>query len=278
VVTVVDTTPPAITLVDRNPGANANGWNNTDVTVSWTCSDLVSGVVSPTVNETVASEGEDQSATGTCTDNSENTAHHTVTGINLDKTVPGVELTGGPADGGAYYFGSVPTAPSCDANDALSGLAGNCVVSGYSTAVGQQTVTASARDRAGNEGSDSDSYTVKAWTLSGFFQPVDMGSNVWNTIKGGSTVPLKFEVIAGSELTDVAVVDNFTVKGVACPITGVTTDDIELVTTGGTSLRYDTTGGQFVQNWQTPKKPGACYTVTVKTDDGSSISANFKLK
>jgi hypothetical protein len=84
-------------------------------------------------------------------------------------------------------------------------------------------------------------------------------------------------VFAGSELTDVAVVDAFAVKGVACPA-GETTDDVELVTTGGTSLRYDTTAGQFIQNWQTPKKPGACYTVTMKTDDDSSISANFRLK
>jgi hypothetical protein len=55
-------------------------------------------------------------------------------------------------------------------------------------------------------------------------------------------------------------------------------DDIDLVTTGGTSLRYDSTAGQFVQNWQTPKKAGACYTVTMTTDDGSEISANFIMK
>ena len=38
------------------------------------------------------------------------------------------------------------------------------------------------------------------------------------------------------------------------------------------------TGGQFIQNWATPKKPGSCYTVKMKTDDGSSISAGFILK
>ena len=52
----------------------------------------------------------------------------------------------------------------------------------------------------------------------------------------------------------------------------------ELTTTGGTTLRYDSVAGQFIQNWQTPKKPGACYTVTMTTLDRSSISANFKLK
>ena len=56
-------------------------------------------------------------------------------------------------------------------------------------------------------------------------------------------------------------VDSFTVKGVACPVTGIVTDDIEMTTTGSTTLRYDDVAGQFIQNWQTPKKPGACYQV-----------------
>ena len=51
-----------------------------------------------------------------------------------------------------------------------------------------------------------------------------------------------------------------------------------MVSTGGTSLRYDSTAGQFIQNWQTPKLPGVCYIVTMTTDDGSSLTANFKLK
>lgn len=40
----------------------------------------------------------------------------------------------------------------------------------------------------------------------------------------------------------------------------------------------DATGGQFVFNWQTPKAPGACYKVTMTTQDGSQLAANFKLK
>jgi len=40
------------------------------------------------------------------------------------------------------------------------------------------------------------SFTVNAWTITGFYQPVDMGGVV-NTVKGGSTVPLKFNIYAG---------------------------------------------------------------------------------
>jgi hypothetical protein len=61
--------------------------------------------------------------------------------------------------------------------------------------------------------------------------------------------------------------------------TGLPIDAIEELATGGTSLRYDTTSAQFIFNWQTPKKPGTCYNVTVQMVDGSSIPvAKFWLK
>jgi hypothetical protein len=134
---------------------------------------------------------------------------------------------------------------------------------------------------AGNGNYNPDSGTVNdailAWTLNGFYQPVDM-NGVYNTIKGGSTVPLKFEVFAGStELTALSTVKSFTQAKITCDSTALT-DDVEVTTTGGTSLRYDATAGQFVQNWQTPKSAGTCYRVTMTTQDGSSLTAFFKLK
>lgn len=113
------------------------------------------------------------------------------------------------------------------------------------------------------------------FTLSGFFQPVDMGTMV-NTVKGGSTVPLKFRVFWGvTEQRDVSVVDRFRVTREACP----GADAIEeFTTTGGTGLRYDTSSSQFIQNWKTPNNAGSCYEVTMLTTDGSSISAHFKLR
>ena len=74
-------------------------------------------------------------------------------------------------------------------------------------------------------------------------------------------------------------VDTFKWGEVSCTsFTGAAQDDIEQYTSGQTVLRYDTTGGQFIQNWQTPKKAGLCFKVTMTTDDGSQLSANFKLK
>jgi len=102
-------------------------------------------------------------------------------------------------------------------------------------------------------------------------------AGVWNVLKGGSTVPLKFEVFAGStELTDTSIVSQLRATEVSC--TGGQTDDVELVATGGTVLRYDTAAGQFVYNWQTPKRAGYCYVVALTTTDGSRLSANFRLR
>lgn len=277
-----DATAPTISG-SRSPEANANGWNNTDVTVSFTCEDATSGIASCGASpQTLSAEGAAQSATGNATDNAGNTASTTVNNINIDKTSPSVSLVGGPANGASYYFGSVPAAPTCSASDGLSGLDGSCTVTGYGTTVGTHTVIANAKDNAGNTSSASATYTVLAWTLTGFYAPVDMrdadGNEIFNTVRGGQTVPLKFNVYAGpTELTSTAVVMKFSALQTACTATA-TVDDIEITNTGGTILRYDATGGQFIQNWQTAKKPGVCYRVTVFTADGSSISALFKLK
>ncbi|HWQ11260.1 MAG TPA: PxKF domain-containing protein [Roseiflexaceae bacterium] len=272
----IDKTAPTVSA-SASPAANANGWNNTNVTVSFTGSDGLSGIDSCDAAVVLSGEGANQSATGTCTDKAGNvSAPAIVSGINIDKTAPTVSLVGGPANGASYYFGFVPAAPTCSASDALSGLDEACAISGYGTTVGSHTVTASATDKAGNTATATRSYTVLAWTLKGFYQPVDM-NGVLNTVKNGSTVPLKFEVFAGStELTDVSVVKSATYRAISCSSAPV--DDIELTATGGTVLRYDATSGQFIFNWQTPKTPGACYRVTVTTQDGSSIVADFKLK
>lgn len=120
-------------------------------------------------------------------------------------------------------------------------------------------------------------FTVRPWTLSGFYQPVDMAS-VWNTVKNGATVPLKFEVFAGStELTDTSVVVQ-PLTATQSPCSGGPTDDIEILATGGTALQYDTAAGQFIYNWQTPRKAGFCYVVTVTLTDGSSLSGKIQLR
>lgn len=274
-----DATPPSVSGAPTT-SPNGAGWYKNDVTIDWTCSDATSGLAAGCpADSTISSEGTGLTASsGDVSDNAANFSSATSSpAVKIDKTPPTIALVGGPANGASYYFGSVPAAPTCTASDSLSDLAAACSVSGYSSAVGPHTVTASATDNAGNSASASSSYTVLAWTLSGFYSPVDMNSVV-NIVKGGSTVPLKFEVLAGAtELTATSVVQSFVQTRITCD-TSATLDEIEVTTTGGTSLRYDATAGQFIQNWQTPKQAGACYRVTMTTQDGSSLVALFKLR
>ena len=155
----------------------------------------------------------------------------------------------------------------------------------YDGNVAVGTATASAAYPGGPNhlpANNSATFEILAWNLSGFYRPVDMSTpslRVWNTVKGGSTVPLKFEVFqGGTELTTTAAVASFTQSLVPCTDSSDIEATVELTTTGGTVLRYDSTAGQFVQNWQTPKQAGKCYRVDMTTRDGSRLTAWFKLK
>ena len=128
----------------------------------------------------------------------------------------------------------------------------------------------------GNERIPNSVYTAPAADL-----PVPTASTVWNTIKGGQTVPLKFEIfesVGGAERTSVSDVQQpFTLTAFVCA-SGTAEDPIDFTTTGATSLRYDGPEGQFIQNWKTPTGANKCYRATMTAIDGSRISAFFKTK
>lgn len=271
----IDKTAPTISAA-VTPERPATGWWNQASgapTVTYTCFDATSGVVECPQSYTFP-EGENQSHGAAVFDYAGNSASASVTDIDVDLTAPTLTWIGGPADGSSHYYGSVPAEPTCTAEDALSGPAG-CSVSGYSTLVGQHTLTAAALDNAGNSTTEYRSYSVLAWTLTGFYKPVDM-DGVYNSVKGGSTVPLKFQVFAGpTELTDVSAIRSLTYASTSCAAAAAT-DEIETLATGGTVLRY--ADGQFIFNWKTPKTAGSCLRVTLTTQDGSALVAYFKLK
>ncbi len=83
----IDKTPPQI-AGSRSPLANAAGWNNTPVTVSFDCADALSGVEACSGPATLSGEGANQSQEGVARDRAGNTASATVSGINIDLTPP----------------------------------------------------------------------------------------------------------------------------------------------------------------------------------------------
>jgi hypothetical protein len=154
----IDKTAPTITA-DTDRAANAAGWYNAPVRVSFTCTDGLSGIGS-CPNEVTLTEGGSQSATGTARDLAGNEASTTLAHISIDTTAPTVAYAG---NAGVYTVDAT-VAITCSASDGLSGLVSTtCAnVSGpaWSFGLGTTSRSASALDRAGNTGNGSTSFTV----------------------------------------------------------------------------------------------------------------------
>jgi hypothetical protein len=376
VVVKIDLTKPVITG-QRSPEANGFGWNNTDVTVSFTCADngsVPSGIATNTVTgATVSSEGANQSVinSGACVDVAGNNAiAATVGGINIDKTAPAISgdldrdpaatgwfniATGAPkaqftcsdplsgiADGpcpyetaplgeGAAQFVSrtvtdkagnsasasitginvdltVPTitimspsnssyvlnavahaAYSC--NGGVSGL-GSCsgpVASGsaFTTAsVGAKTFTVSATDIAGNPGSAQVSYNVVYATGAclgspsrQILEPVNVdGSSVF---KQKSTVPSKFRVCDanGVSIGTPGVVTGFALTAVYARDEELPVNEAIISTTPDTTFRWSASDQQWIFNLSTKNLfVGRTYTYTVYLNDGTQFTYGFTVK
>ncbi|AFS83504.1 LamG-like jellyroll fold domain-containing protein [Candidatus Nitrosopumilus sediminis] len=158
VVTLGDTTPPTITAA-RAAGseANANGWNNAAITITYTCTDNDSGVnatASDLSYDVLSTEGAGQSATGTCVDNAGNSADATINDINIDLTAPTItaaRAAGSEANTNGWNNATVTVTYS--AADALSGIdaaASDFADDVLSTEGAAQSATGTVTDLAGN--------------------------------------------------------------------------------------------------------------------------------
>ncbi|HEX4744025.1 MAG TPA: hypothetical protein VFW12_05070 [Candidatus Limnocylindria bacterium] len=149
----IDQQAPTISA-SVTPPANAHGWRNAPVSVTFACADQagLSGIES-CLGAATLGEGADQAVSGTATDVAGNTASLVVSDIDVDLTKPGIAASpdrGANADG--WYNADVTVTFACA--DALSGidLCPAAVTRGHG---GGQVVAGVARDRAGNEESAS---------------------------------------------------------------------------------------------------------------------------
>jgi hypothetical protein len=275
----IDLTPPTITS-SQSPPANAAGWNNSNVAVTFTCGDNLSGVAScigtasgaPSGDPiTITSEGAGQVVTGTAIDNAGNTATTTRT-INLDKTPPVLTM---PVLAASYLLNSTLTL-NFGATDALSGVAtmqatlnGAPIVSGTTvtlTHLATNTFTLTATDVAGNSSTQTATFAV-VYNFIGFLPPIQNDGT--GLFKLGSTVPVKFQLTdAHGTLVSTAVahltiqmISGSTLVGTPIDATASGNSDV------GDLFRFD--GTQYIFNWSTKPVSTGTWQLQARLDDGT---------
>jgi hypothetical protein len=155
-----------------SPSPDSSGWNNSTVTVTFTCVPGGAPLLSCSSPATVSTEGADQVISGNAVDTSTNTATATAT-VNLDLTAPVVSITS-PTSGASV---STPyVAVSGPVTDALSGVGSVLCNGGPATVSGStfsctvplnlvsNSITVTAFDLAGNSATATVSVSVSMAT------------------------------------------------------------------------------------------------------------------
>ena len=217
----VDTIPPTITA-DRTPAANSFGWNNTDVKVTFTCTDAdsgIDGIAGCGPDQTVSSESANQHVQGDTQDVAGNKNSVTVDKINIDKTAPTLLGTPtGDANGGEWYRSNVSIAWTGE--DGLSGIdpatqPANSTITSEGRNLG---ASASIFDKAGNKGTGSVTGINVDRTAPSITAQLPTGKNAAGWYRG--------DVIVGFTCVDPNLADGSLGSGVAdCPKDAVASGD-----------------------------------------------------
>ena len=161
-----DSDVPTITATAQ-PGPNDALWNNGDVTVTFNCNDVTSGINSCTPPVTVSTDGANQTISGTAVDRAGHNSTASVT-LSVDKTAPSVSISS-PANGATVsnaavtVSGSVTESLSGIASVTCNGTAATLSGANFSCSLtlqeGPNTIEARATDVAGNVSTSNISVT-----------------------------------------------------------------------------------------------------------------------
>ena len=156
---VVDVTPPEIASSVAGTLGN-NGWYVSNVGVSWTVEDAESTVASQTGCGPVTVVADTHGATFTCQAASAGGGASKAVTIKRDASAPAIVFAGNL---GAYGAADL-VAITCSVSDATSGLATStcpgATAPAWSFGLGSHTLSASAKDNAGNEATAAATFTV----------------------------------------------------------------------------------------------------------------------
>jgi large repetitive protein len=177
---LIDESAPTISY-STSPVANGSGWNNTPVTVTFSCADpnladgsagsgltscstpggtstLTPGSASGNVSVLLSTEGAAQAVNASAADQAGNTSTASVN-VSIDRTAP--TISGGatsPPNANGWYQGPVNLAYTCNDPNGSNGTPGSGIASCTSSATissegAGQSYTARATDQAGNTSS-----------------------------------------------------------------------------------------------------------------------------
>ena len=276
-----------------------NGWYKTAPTVSFSCADDVSGVAagscaidgsSPATDHVTLGEASAaQSVAASATDNAGNAGHDSVS-LKVDLSDPAVPTITGIA-ATLYAVNGLPTqsAIACTSTDAISGLQ-SCVVTGYSSALGSHTLTATATDNAGRKSSSTLTYTV-GFQSGNVLPPVtapsgDQGSATATDLqvfKIKSTIPVKFRLYLDPAKTTLMTTPpaGSVAKlsfGKADTTTNSTDTATLIISPADSGLAFRWTGSpdnQYIYNLATAGQTAGTYFVrlTLYASDGTTVLA-----
>jgi hypothetical protein len=284
---LIDVTDPYVSA-----GVVDTSWRNTPLSHDFTSSDTLSGLSDETdaTFTLTASADSTRDASGqviptvvskTVSDRAGNSVSRSVSAW-IDATAPTVTCP----TASTFVQGSTGTV-TADVADPLSGAVSPTASGSVDTAtIGQKILTITGYDNAGNPGIANCSYSVVyKWT--GFFQPIDVLDNdanvstisdktVWNSVKSGSAVPVKFS-LNGNQGLSILAAGSPTSSAVKCPGTTANVDPIETLSGTTSGLKYDAVADQYNYTWKTSTMlAGTCQRLEVKLVDGTSHYAFFK--
>jgi hypothetical protein len=222
------------------------------------------------------------SASSQATDRAGNTGTGSVGGVNVDATAPSAQFSGCPTS--PLILGSPAPTITWTAHDEGSGLAtaATGTVGLTTSSVGTTTAYSPApQDNVGHTGTPARCTYSVIYQWHGFFPPVD-NNGVFNTVKAGQGIPLKFDLTGNHGLEILA---GGYPKSSPVDCSGATTEDAleETITAGSSSLNYDASTnapiGQYIYVWKTDKGwAGTCRRLDLKLNDGTTHSALFSFK
>jgi hypothetical protein len=300
----VDLSDPSIghTIAPLTPDGT-NGWYTTAPTVTFNCTDPISGVGScladggPGAAKTLGEDASPQSVAGAVTDVAGRTAADSVSGLKVDLSDPTITHTIAPAvpDGTNGWYKTAPTV-TFNCTDPISGV-GSCLADGGPGAAktlgenaSPQSVAGAVTDVAGRTAADSVSGlkvdlsapTVTCATTAPVFTLNEAGASVSATVADATSGPVASTVSGPASvarlgnfnrsLTGTDLAGNTTVK--ACPYSVIyqRTLSVNNVTVVEGNSGNRTTN--FAVSLSVKPRTGQTVTVNVATANGTATAGS----